>query len=217
MRVEELGLTFGDTLQIQIGDNDDQRYPVKFIGIHPAASIIVSAPITGKDKIYFVREGQMVTLRFVVKNVVSGFSTRVMLTRGQPYPYLHLEIPKEVQTVEVRKEVRVETDINSTIINKTHNSPALTARMLNLSCSGGRIESKAKVALMDNILNITMPLVIDNIEKIVTMDCVVTYIKEDEQSHTYLYGVNIEEIDVDDSVFLRGFIYQELLRSMHMI
>lgn len=217
MRVEELGLACGDILQFQIGDNVEQRYPVKFIGINPNSSIIVSAPITGKDKIYFVREGQNVTLRFVVKNVVSGFSTRVMQTRGMPYPYLHLEIPKEVQTVEVRKEVRVETSINSTVINKTHNSPALTATMLNLSCSGGRIESKSKLALMDNILNITMPLVIDNIERIVTMDCHVSYVKEDGDHDTFLYGVNIEDIDEDDSLFLRGFIYQELLRVMHMI
>ena len=217
MRVEELGLTFGDTLQIQIGDKVEQRYPVKFIGINPQCSIIVSAPITGKDKIYFVREGQNVTLRFVVKNVVSGFSTSVMLTRGQPYPYLHLKIPKEVQTVEVRKEVRVETNINSTVINKTHNSPALTSKMLNLSCSGGRIESSARVALMDNILNITMPLLIDEIERIVTMKCLVTYVKEDEDKGKFLYGVNIEEIDEDDSLFLRGFIYQELLKGMHMI
>jgi len=217
MRVEELGLTCGDMLQIQIGDNVEQRYPVKFIGINPVGSVIVSAPITGKDKIYFVREGQNVTLRFVVKNVVSGFSTRVMLTRGQPYPYLHLEIPKEVQTVEVRKEVRVDTNIDATVINKTHNSPALTAKMINMSCSGGRIESSSKLALMNNVLNITLPLSIDNIERIVTMNCLVTYIREDEDSQQFLYGVNIEEIDEDDSLYLRGYIYQEILRGMYMI
>ena len=217
MRVEELGLTCGDMLQIQIGDNVEQRYPVKFIGINPSASVIVSAPITGKDKIYFVREGQNVTLRFVVKNVVSGFSTRVMLTRGQPYPYLHLEIPKEVQTVEVRKEVRVDTDIDATVINKTHSSPALTSKMINLSCSGGRLESNTKLALMDNLLNITLPLVIDSVEKIVTMNCLVTYLKEDEEKGIFCYGVNIEQIDEDDSIFLRGYVYQEILRGMYMI
>ena len=217
MRVEELGLTFGDMLQIQIGDDAENRYPVKFIGINPSASVIVSAPITGKDKIYFVREGQNVTLRFVVKNVVSGFATKVILTRGTPYPYLHLEIPKEVQTVEVRKEVRVETDINATVINKTHSSPALTSRMLNLSCSGGRIESKARIATMDNHLNLTMPLTIHETERLVTMECIVSYVKEDEESSTFIYGVNFEEIDEDDGLMLRGYIYQELLISMHMI
>ncbi len=217
MRVEELGLVCGDMLQIQIGDNTEQRFPVRFIGINPSSSIIVSAPITGKDTIYFVREGLNVTLRFVVKNVVSGFSTRVMQTRGMPYPYLHLEIPKEVQTVEVRKEIRVETNINTTVINKTHNSPALTAKMLNLSCSGGRIESNTRLALMDNILNLTLPIVIDEIERIATMDCLVTYVKEDDDESIYIYGVNIETIDEDDSLLLRGYIYQELLRGMHMI
>jgi len=217
MRVEELGLTFGDMLQIQIGDDVENRYPVKFIGINPSSSVIVSAPITGKDKIFFVREGQNVTLRFVVKNVVSAFSTRVILTRGKPYPYLHLDIPKEVQTVEVRKEIRVETDINATIINKTHSSPALTSRMLNLSCSGGRIESKAKIAAMDNRLNLTMPLIIHEIERLVTMECVVSYVKEDEENNKFIYGVNFEEIDDDDSLILRGYIYQELLILMHMI
>ncbi len=217
MRVEELGLAVGDALQIQIGDSIDQRYPVKYYGINPKGSVIVSAPSTGKDKMIFVREGQMVTLRFVAKNVASGFTTRVMVTRGQPYPYLHLEIPKEIQTVEVRKEVRVACEIPITVINKTHSSPALTGRMLNMSCSGGRFETNMKMALQENLLNITMQLEIDNIERLITLDCVVTYIKEDSEEEIFTYGVNIEDIDIEDMISLRAFIYQELLRNMHMI
>jgi len=70
---------------------------------------------------------------------------------------------------------------------------------------------------MNNVLNITLPLSIDNIERIVTMNCLVTYIREDEDSQQFLYGVNIEEIDEDDSLYLRGYIYQEILRGMYMI
>ena len=217
MKVEELGLAVGDPMQLQIGDNLEQRYPVRFYGINPKGSVIVSAPKSGHDKMIFVREGQLVTLRFVAMNVASGFTTRVMVTRGQPYPYLHLEIPKEIQTVEVRKEVRVATDIPVTIINKTHKSPALTGRLMNMSCSGGRIETNMKVALKENILNITLKLMIEDIERLITMDCLVTYVKEDEEQDLYVYGVNIEEIDVEDIVTLRGFVYQELLRSLHMI
>jgi len=217
MRIEELGLTFGDMLQIQIGDDVDQRYPVKFIGLNPAISLIISAPMTGKDKMYFVREGLNVTLRFVVKNVVSGFSTRVMLTRGQPYPYLHLEIPKEIQTVEVRKEIRISTKINTTIINKTHDSPALTGTVLNLSCAGALIESSAKLALMDNVLNITMPITFDGVERIISLDCHVNYVKEFEKTQKFTYGVNFQDIDDEDNLILRAFIYQELLVEHHMI
>jgi len=217
MRVEELGLTVGDAMQLQIGDNSEQRYPVKFYGINPKGSVIVSAPRSGMDKMIFVREGQMVTLRFVVKNVVSGFTSRVLVTRGQPYPYLHLEIPKEIQTVEVRKEVRVNTDLPITVINKTHNSPALGAKLTNLSCSGGRFESTMKIARKENLLNVTMKIHIENLEKLVTMDTIATYVKEDEDAGIYVYGVNIEDIDADDMIALRAFVYQELLHNMHMI
>ena len=126
MRVEELGLAVGDALQMQIGNNIDQRYPVRYYGINPKGSVIISAPISGVDKMIFLREGQVVTLRCVAKNVASGFTTTVMATRGQPYPYIHLDIPKDIQTVEVRKEVRVACDISLTVMNKTHSSPALT-------------------------------------------------------------------------------------------
>lgn len=217
MRVEELGLAVGDNMQLQIGDNAEQRYPVKFYGINPKGSVIVSAPRSGYDKMIFVREGQMVTLRFVAKNVASGFTSRVISTRGQPYPYIHLEIPKEIQTVEVRKEVRVATDIPVTVINKTHSSPALTGRLLNMSCSGGRIETNMKIALEENVLNITLKIMLEDIECLITMDCIVTYIKEDEEEESFQYGVNIETIDDEDMVILRGFVYQELLRSLHMI
>lgn len=216
MRVEELGLAVGDKMQIQIGNNVEQRFPVAFIGIKPNGSVIISAPKTGKDKILFLREGQDVTLRFMVKNVVSGFSTRVMLTRGQPYPYLHLNIPDDIQTVEVRKEVRVETDINATVINKTHESPALTTKVLNMSCSGMRIISNTKIAKLNNKVNITMPLIIHDVERLVTMDCDVSYVKDDEDPNN-VYGLNIEDIDDDDELVLRGYIYQELLRGLHMI
>lgn len=217
MRVEELGLTVGDAIQLQIGDSADLRYPVKYYGINPKGSVIVSAPMTGQDKMIFVREGQMVTLRFVAKNVASGFTTRVIATRGQPYPYLHLELPKDIQTVEVRKEVRVPCTNTITVINKTHNSPALTGRMLNMSCSGGRFETQMRMALEGNILDITMELEIEQIKCLITLDSIVTYTKEDEEEETYTYGVNIENIDDEDMVILRAYIYQELLRNMHMI
>jgi len=216
MHVEELGLAVGDKMQIQIGDNDEQRYPVSFIGIQPGGSVIISAPKSGKDKIIFLREGQNITLRFMVKNVVSGFSSRVKITRGQPYPYLHLDIPDDIQTVEVRKEVRVETDISATLINKTHESPALTTKILNMSCSGMRVVSSTKLAKLNNKVNITMPLIIHNVERLVTMDCEVSYVKDDEEPEN-VYGLNIDDIDEDDELVLRGYIYQELLRGLHML
>jgi c-di-GMP-binding flagellar brake protein YcgR len=217
MKVEELGLAVGCALQLQVGDNIEHRYPVRFYGVNPKRSVIISAPITGKDKMMFLREGQTVTLRFVAKNVASGFTTTVMATRGQPYPYMHLDIPKEIQTVEVRKEVRVSCEISLTVMNKTHESPALKGTMLNVSCSGGRFETSKKMALLENILNVTMSVFIEDIERLITFDCIVSYVKEDIDEGVFTYGVNIEKIDDEDMVYLRAYIYQQLLHDLHMI
>lgn len=217
MGIEELGLTIGDAIQLQIGENTEQRYAVRFYGANPHGGIITSAPHTKYGKMIFAKEDQLVTLRFVAKNVASGFSSRVMETRAKPYPHLHIEIPKSIQTVEVRKEVRVDTSISATVINKTHKSPALSGKLLNMSCSGALIETNMKIAHKENILNMTMKLPIEEIECLVTMDCKVTYLKEDEEEKKYCYGINIENIDEEDMVTLRAFIYQELLRNLHMI
>lgn len=53
MRIEEVGLAIGDAMQLQIGNNTEQRYPVKFYGINPMGSIIVSAPSSGGEKCFF--------------------------------------------------------------------------------------------------------------------------------------------------------------------
>lgn len=216
MRIEQLGLTIGDALQIQIGDNAEQRYPVRFYGFNSQVSVMVSAPSTGKDKMIFLREGTEVTLRFVANNVASGFTTRVLLTRGQPYPYLHLKVPKEIETVEVRKEARISTDTAVTAINKTLSSPAFPCQILNMSCSGCLIESTTKLAHKGELVNLTMKLKVGDIEPLVTADAEVTYTKE-EGDDKFLYGLNIQSIDDEDIVTLRAFVYQELLRNMHML
>jgi len=217
IRVEELGLACGDVMQLQVGDDTTRRYPVRFYGINPNGSVIVSAPRTREDRIILLREAQLVTLRFVVKNVASGFTTRVLATHNKPYSYVHLEIPSEIQTVEVRKEVRVDTDIAVTVMNKTHNSPALAARLVNLSCSGGRIESEIKMALEGNILDVTAKIDIGGIERLLNFQCEVIVTKTVNEDELFAYGVEITHIDDEDRLLLRAFVYQEILRHLHMI
>jgi c-di-GMP-binding flagellar brake protein YcgR len=157
-----------------------------------------------------------VTLRFVANNAASGFKTRVLLTRGQPYPYLHLKVPKEIETVEVRKEARISTDTPVTVINKTLSSPAFPCRILNMSCSGCLIESTTKLAHQGETVNLTMKLKVADMEPLVTADAEVTYAK-DEGDGKSVYGLNIRTIDEEDGVTLRAFVYQEILKSMHVL
>jgi len=204
-------------MELQIGDNADQRYPVRFYGYNPNGSIIVSAPKSGESKMIFVRESLLVTLRFLVNNVASGFTSRVLATRGQPYPYLHLEIPKEIQTVEVRKGAHISTNISVTAINKTQKSAAIVAHITTLSGTSIRLESKSEFADEDNLISVTTTLKFEEIERLVTMDCLVTNFKQKPNTSRFIYQLNIEQIDEEDLLMVRFYIYQELLRSLYML
>lgn len=217
MKIEELGLKIGDAMQLQVGDNSDQRYPVRFYGYNPNGSIIVSAPKSGEDKMFFIREAMLVTLRFMANNVASGFTTRVLGTRGQPYPYLHLEIPKDIQTVEVRKGTRANTNVNATILNKTQKSAAAIGHITTLSCTTVRLQSKNEFADEHNQISVTAMLKFEDTERLVTMDGIVTHFKELQSGEGYVYDLDIKQIDEEDKLMVRFYVYQELLRNLHMI
>ncbi len=229
MRFSDLGLKMGDVMQLQISPESELRYPVKLLGYLPDCSVIISAPNAGKDKTIFVKEDQMVTLRFVVNHVASGFSAKVLAMHTRPKPYVHLEMPKQVQAVEVRNAVRVLVDVPATIINETHKSHPINVSVSNLSVLGGRFESSRKLALIGDQLSLTMTLNLDDIEKVVTLDCEVRnkgqlqseeveeMSQNNESSVTNWYGFHFKFTEDEDRLLLKAFVYQEILRSLHML
>lgn len=267
MRFSDLGLKMGDIMQLQISPDSDARYPVKLIGFLPDCSVIISAPVEKQKKVVFLREDQMVTLRFVVNNVASGFSAKVLVMRTSPSPYIHLAMPKQVEAVEVRSAVRVNCDIAATLTNQTQNTHPARVIVTNLSVLGGRFECREQLALVDDELSLTMTLELDDIQKVVTLDCrvnnkgkLVEQTGEDDvtakqnagsesseptqqelsstqqsrkqqpeknnsakqetakdDSGTYWYGFHFVFTDDEDRLLLKAYVYQEILRSLHLL
>lgn len=252
MRFSDLGLKMGDIMQLQISPDSDERYPVKLIGFLPDCSVIISAPLEKQKRVVFLREDQMVTLRFVVNNVASGFSAKVLVMRTSPSPYIHLAMPKQVEAVEVRSAVRVNCDIAATLTNQSRNSHPARVIVTNLSVLGGRFECRDQLALVDDELSITMTLELDDIQKVVTLDCRVNNKgklvdeggdndatdndvadKQNADSNndltqkqptvksgsegTYWYGFHFVFTDEEDRLLLKAYVYQEILRSLHLL
>ncbi|NVJ59989.1 MAG: flagellar brake protein [Gammaproteobacteria bacterium] len=220
MRFSDLGLKMGDVMQLQISPDSDARYPVKLLGFIPERSIIISAPSEQKGHPMFMKEEQLVTLRFVVNNVASGFTAKVLKMRTDPGPYLHLEMPHQVEAVEVRNAVRVNTDFSATIINDTHNSNSMSVMVKNLSVLGGRLESEKKIALISDRLSITMSLNLDDVEKLVTLTAEVRnkgILEQEGGTGINWYGFNFLFTDEEDRLLLKAYVYQEILRSLHLL
>lgn len=217
MKIEELGLKISDVMQLQIADNVHQRYPVRLYGYNPTGSIIVSAPKSPENKMITLRESSMVTLRFVANNVASAFTCKLLSTSWKPYPHLHLEIPTEIQTVEVRNGVQAATDLSVSVLNKTKQTPAVLARFTVISDNYVRMESNKIFAGEDDIISVTSMLKVKELERMLTMDCKVTDVKEKSKNEIFVYDLKIKNIDEDDALLLHFYVYQELLRNLHMV
>lgn len=219
MRFSDLGLKMGDVMQLQTSAESDARYPVKLLGFLPDCSVMISAPYEQKRKPIYLREDQIVTLRFVVNNVASGFSARVLAMRTRPMPYIHLEMPQSVEAVEVRNAVRVSTEIFATIINETHKSNPIKVTLSNLSVLGGRFECDRKVALIGDQISLTMSLDLDDIEKVVTLDGVIRNKGRYQSEYEDLnwYGFHFKFTEDEDRLLLKAYVYQEILRSLHLL
>lgn len=220
MRFSDLGLKMGDVMQLQISADSEARYPVKLLGFIPQRSIMISAPSAQKGRPLFLKDEQMVTLRFVVNNVASGFTAKVLKMCTEPSAYLHLEMPHQVEAVEVRNAVRVNTDFSATIINETHKSNSLSVMVKNLSVLGGRLESERKIALIGDRLSITMTLSLDDVEKLVTLTAEIRnkgIVEEEGSAPINWYGFNFLFTDEEDRLLLKAYVYQEILRSLHLL
>jgi len=223
MRFSDLGLKMGDVMQLQISADSEARHPIKLLGFLPETSIIISAPKDAQGRAIFLKQDQLVTLRFVVNNVASGFTAKVLKMHTQPDAYIHLEMPKQVEAIEVRNAVRVNTELSATIINETHQSQPISVTISNLSVLGGRLECDRNIALIGDQLSLTTTLLLDEVEKLVTLDCRIrnkgkTEVESGgEQAVRNWYGFYFSFSDDDDRLLMKAFVYQEILRSLHLL
>jgi len=113
MSATHLALEIGDNLQMQFVD-DETRHYVKVIGYVPGKSLLVTTP-RHDGKFLMVREAQRVVVRLMSGNEIVGFTVPVLRSQVQPYPYLHLDFPKNMQAVTVRKALPVKLDMMASV------------------------------------------------------------------------------------------------------
>ncbi|HFE32290.1 MAG TPA: flagellar brake protein, partial [Gammaproteobacteria bacterium] len=113
--MSELALDIGDILQLQfLGEDSETRYYVKVIGYLEERSLLVTAP-QSNGKLLRVRDGQPLAARMMAGTDLVGFTVSVLRSCAVPYPYLHLCYPKDLQSVTVRKSLRVVLDMSATV------------------------------------------------------------------------------------------------------
>ena len=219
-----LCLEVGDTLQLQfLGDDGDTRHYVKVIGYLEDKSLLVTAPHTG-GKLILVREGQPLAVRMMAGTELVGFTVSVLRNCTRPYPYLHLSYPQAMQSVTVRKSLRVKLDMDVTVRSCLLGSEEVDtdatprqATIRDMSTTGAQLVADEPLAEVGNYLSVLTSL--DVAEEVEEQNFTVIVRNVQVESGNvkgesrFLHGVEFQFSDRHESVLLHAYVYQQIAHS----
>ena len=226
MDFENLGLKIGDVLQLEISSQPGSRFPVRLIGIHAKKGFITSSPINQDGKFIFIKKDQPVVIRFATLTSVSAFNTTVLEDKTTPYPHLHLAIPPNIESIEVRQAFRINIELPVTIINEDTESKPVSMTITDLSPMGARIEGQVEIANKGDLVSTTMQLGVAGNQYTVSvtgkvMAKGINYVADKETSEEVqkglYFGLKFEGIDYEDAAPLYAFVYHEMLQKLQAV
>ena len=213
-------INLGESMQISpLSDSSNSiKYIVKFLGGLEKNSIICSAPIVD-EKLVFIKEHTGFLVRLFSGKDVYNFTTIVSAVFNKPYPHIHLKFPSGVYSKVLRKNQRVQTSV---ICSLTNNSTGKfkgiksAGRIIDISLGGAMIESNSVSGDVEDELECTFKLKLEDTEIFFSIPSVLRNIVEpskSDDSQKYKQGIQFKAIPFQEKSMLQNYIYQLLTGS----
>jgi len=210
---EDMLLQIGDALQLQ-GATGKDRYYVKLIGYTPNCSVLVTTP-TLAGRVQLVREGQGFIARAFSGRSAFAFNTVVHRVCNVPYPYLHLQYPKLIEGVAVRREARIWLRTIASVTSVSGSGKPVPAVIGDLSPSGARIEAPEVLADKGDTLQVSFRLKFDQDDADFVTRAIVRSVRKDHHGAEagelrVTHGVEFVGMPSNERLLLRTLILQRL-------
>ncbi len=222
MNDDVLGIPVGSTLQLQAaGLERAPRFNVRLIGYLPGASLLVTSPTIG-GRLQMVRESQPFNVRMLRGNSVMGFVASVLQVYLKPYPHLHLEYPRRVESIMVRSARRAAAGIfalarNIDDVDLPENRHEVT--MLDLSATGAKLSMTSPIAVVGDTLHLDFSLQVAGREETLAMLGEVRnqMVREDPEGMrpSYICGVQFRAPNRLQELLLHGWVLERLVAAAH--
>jgi len=141
-----LSLDFGTRVLIQ-PEGLKENLSTTFIGLDKPRYLIVKAP-PSRGLMENIYPEKAVTVRFASQGTVFGFHSMVLSTLNKPGKLIFLVYPAKVETVNLRRNERVDTHIPASF---AFNELSLEALIVNLSLGGCKLLIKGNEATVPNL------------------------------------------------------------------
>lgn len=207
-----LGLQPGDSLQLQSLADGKRRYRARLVGYVPYQSVLVTAP-SPEDKVLLIREGEQFMVRGYVGDNAVAFRSRVLVAQRQPYPYMHLSYPQELEKAAMRKAPRIRVERMVNVVNETAKAAGVVAVMRDLSATGAMIESVNPLGNPGDRLVIETSFDFDGMpDQPQRLTAVIRNLR-DPAGEAVGQGVEFHELSAEAALSLRAYVYERLARG----
>lgn len=225
--MKKLSLQTGVKLQLQFLDETRRdRYQVTVIGYVEGHSLMITAPQKNGNFV-LLREGQQFVVRLLSGTQIIGFNSEVLKAYNNPFSYVHLKPPMEVEQLNVRNAHRVELKVIATIQNierdkesgdiiKSTDNKSSSAIVNNMSITGCQIQLLKALPEDHKELLISAKITVAEQERILTMEAEICSHRETEidGKNWQMYGMKFGELDDDRRLLLNCFVYEQLVKEI---
>lgn len=214
MKFEELKLTHGCPLQIQVSGPEGQpeRWSCRLVGAIPGRSLLVSVPRSGGKLLRF-RPGQKVLARMMVANGVGAFACTVESQSVDPYPILYLSYPKDLSFKGIRGATRVAVNQAVTVTNSSVLSEReMVGKLADVSVTGARLELDEVLGDIGDKIQLVTRVDVAGIERDLRVEAIIRSrversTQEREQNLPVVYGIEFTEADEERRLLLYAYVF----------
>lgn len=223
MKFEDLKLTYGYPLQLQISNSAGQpeRFSCRLIGCIPGRSILLSVP-RAAGKVLRFRAGQKMVVRMMVDNGIGIFAAVVEVQTTEPYPMLHVSYPEQVAFKGIRGATRVTVDLPIQVQNtSTINDDFVNGLIADISTTGARVEMAEAVGEIGDKVQINAEIGIAGIARRLKVNAVIRSrlersTQEADRNLPAVYGVEFTEDDDEKRLLLYAYVFSQIAEDQQL-
>jgi c-di-GMP-binding flagellar brake protein YcgR len=195
MTKNEVGIPVGEPCQIQM---DKGKYPSFFRGYSYPKYILLDGPISRGLPVVSV-SGTPYVVRFIHDGMVYGYDSMLMKQYTSPVNLWVMRYPDEIQTVNLRKSLRVNTFIPATFRG---GEVGITGAFIDISEGGGLFSGTGAAAIQPGLVA-HMDLMLPNGDKVAGLECKICSVKP--EGGKVMLGINFDQRDTANIQKIKSF------------
>lgn len=226
---KRVSFRFGDVVQLEPKADGRTGYRVQLVGVLPGLSLLVTAPDVRGQPVALA-DGEAFDVRVFNGDDALAFTSTVLRSCREPYPYVHLTYPEKIEQVQVRnaRRARLQLAAQITLLRDGIDDqlfpaiervgPVRQGTIRDISTAGAQLEAPVALGPVGTHMIITTQLAFDRVSgRNVVLPAEIRNVREipdDQGVISFHYGVQFIELTPEADLALSAFVYRHLAAQL---